>query len=58
MDITVGQWKMGGGNRPIKIHQLGQQKNLDLDWKACDPKICSNHLTSKKTMIYLFLWMI
>ena len=48
MYITVGQWKMGGGNRPIKIHQLRQEKYRDIDWKACDPKICSNHLTSKK----------
>ena len=49
MGITVGQWKMGGGNRPIKIHQPPMHdKYLDMDWKACDPKVCSNHLTSKK----------
>ena len=48
MYITVGQWQMGGENRPIKIHQLRQEKYRDIDWKACDPKICSNHLTSKK----------
>ena len=55
MYITVGQWKLGGKNKPMNIHQLRQEKYRDIDWKACDPKICSNHLTSKKMMMYFFL---
>ena len=38
--ITIGQWKMGGGNKPIfKISQLGIDD--DKHWRLCSEEICN-----------------
>lgn len=49
MNITLGQWKMGGNNFPmIKMMQAGLDSYTDSIWKSCLRKYCSNHIDSNE----------